>query len=141
MVDDFNREVLSITVDTSLPSQRVIRDLETLVDWRGKPDTIRLVRNQWHKLDSYIAGQATQNNLIERFNRTFRQDVLDSYMFDNLAELRKYALALTEYPLAWAWMYNNERPHAALGYRTLVEVLLKYGKLSVLNKCQFPTLQ
>ena len=41
VIDDFNREVLSITVDTSLPSQRVIRELETLVDWRGKPDAIR----------------------------------------------------------------------------------------------------
>ena len=60
--------------------------------------------------------------------------MLDSYMFDNLAELRKYALA-------WAWMYNNERPHAALGYRTPVEFLLKYGKLSEKNQHQFPTLQ
>ena len=41
VIDDFNREVLSITVDTSLPSQRVIRELETLVDWREKPDAIR----------------------------------------------------------------------------------------------------
>ena len=41
IIDDFNREVLSITVDTSLPSQRVIRELETLAEWRGRPDTIR----------------------------------------------------------------------------------------------------
>jgi putative transposase len=60
--------------------------------------------------------------------------VLDSYMFDNIAELRKYAQA-------WAWMYNNERPHAALGYITPVEFLLKNGKLSALNQHQFPTLQ
>lgn len=41
IIEDFNREVLSIAVDTSLPSQRVIRELETVVDWRGKPDAIR----------------------------------------------------------------------------------------------------
>ena len=148
VIDDFNREVLSITVDTSLPSQRVIKELETLVDWRGKPDAIRsdngpefisVALSDWCEINgiSWIhiqPGKPTQNSLIERFNRTFRQDVLDSYMFDNLAELRKYALA-------WAWMYNNERPHAALGYRTPVEFLLKYGKLSALNQRQFPTLQ
>jgi len=49
--------------------------------------------------------------LIERFNRTFRQDVLDSYMFESLKEIRKYANA-------WAWMYNNERPHSSLGQLT-----------------------
>ena len=148
VIDDFNREVLSITVDTSLPSQRVIRELETLVDWRGKPDAIRsdngpefisAALSDWCENNGiswiYIQpGKPTQNSLIERFNRTFRQDVLDSYMFDNLAELRKYALA-------WAWMYNNERPHKALGYRTPIEFLLKYGKLSALKQRQFPTLQ
>ena len=75
-----------------------------------------------------------QNSLIERFNRTFRQDVLDSYMFESLTELRKYSQA-------WAWMYNNERPHAALGYLTLVEFLLKYEKLTPLNISHFYTLQ
>lgn len=55
-------------------------------------------------------------------------------MFESLNELRKYAQA-------WAWMYNNERPHAALGYLTPVEFLLKYGKLSPLSQGQFPTLQ
>ncbi|MFP5081393.1 integrase core domain-containing protein [Pedobacter sp. JCM 36344] len=115
MIDDFNREVLSITVDSSLPSQRVILELDKLVDWRGKPDTIRsdngpefisTAISEWCKTNSvswnYIQpGKPTQNSLIERFNRTFRQDVLDCYMFDSLAELRKYAQA-------WAWMYNNE---------------------------------
>lgn len=80
-------------------------------------------------------GKPTQNSLIERFNRTFRQDVLDSYMFDNLSAIRKYANA-------WAWMYNNERPHSALGNLTPIEFLLKYGKLPTLNgQRQFPTLQ
>jgi putative transposase len=43
-------------------------------------------------------------------------------MFDNVTELRKHAQA-------WVRMYNNERPHSALGYLTPVELLLKYGKL------------
>jgi putative transposase len=144
IIDDFNREALSITVDTSLPAQRVIRELNKLIEWRGKPEKIRSDNGpefiagaigEWccdNEIEwSYIQpGKPTQNSLVERFNRTFREDVLDSYMFDSLSQARKYANA-------WAWMYNNERPHSSLGYLTPVEFLLKYGKLEK----EFPTLQ
>lgn len=149
IIDDFSREVLSIAIDTSMPAKRVIRELEQLIDWRGKPERIRsdngpefiaTAIKDWCANQSvewtYIQpGKPTQNSLIERFNRTFREDVLDKYMFENLNDIRGYALN-------WAYMYNNERPHAALGYLTPVEFLLKYGKLPTLNSnCQFPTLQ
>lgn len=144
IIDDFNREALSITVDTSLPAQRVIRELNKLIEWRGKPEKIRSDNGpefiaqaigDWclaNEIEwAYIQpGKPTQNSLVERFNRTFREDVLDSYMFDSLVQARNYANA-------WAWMYNNERPHSALGYLTPVEFLLKYGKLPK----EFPTLQ
>lgn len=39
--DDFNRESLAIKVDFSLPSQRVVRTLERVIEWRGKPTSIR----------------------------------------------------------------------------------------------------
>lgn len=143
IIDDFNREALSISIDTSLPAQRVIRELNKLVEWRGKPDKVRsdngpeLISSaiaEWGKdvgVDwEYIQpGKPTQNSLVERFNRTFRQDVLGSFMFENLKQVRQYANA-------WLWMYNNERPHSSLGYLTPVEFLLKYGKLS-----EFPTFQ
>lgn len=81
----------------------------------------------FRKMESngFIYNRVNQhkNSLVERFNRTFREDVLDSYMFEDLSQARKYANA-------WAWMYNNERPHSALGYLTPVEFLLKYGKRS-----------
>jgi len=32
IIDDFNREALSISVDTSLPAQRVVRELENLIE-------------------------------------------------------------------------------------------------------------
>jgi len=149
IMDDFSREALSITVDTSLPAPRVIRELEKLLEWRGKPEKIRsdngpefiaAVLSEWCKetgieWEFIQPGKPTQNSLIERFNRTFRQDVLDSYLFSNLAEIRKHANA-------WAWMYNNVRPHAALAYLTPVEFLLKYGKLPAHNgHGLFPTLQ
>jgi len=42
ILDDFNREGLAIEVDFSLPSERVVRTLNWLIQWRGKPDAIRV---------------------------------------------------------------------------------------------------
>lgn len=42
IMDDYNRESLAIEVDTSLPSLRVIRVLERLIEYRGKPKAIRV---------------------------------------------------------------------------------------------------
>lgn len=41
VIDDYNREGLCIDVDCSLPALRVIRSLEQIMEWRGKPKIIR----------------------------------------------------------------------------------------------------
>jgi putative transposase len=41
VLDDFNREGLGIEVGLSLPSVRVIRSLEQIVEWRSTPRAIR----------------------------------------------------------------------------------------------------
>ena len=41
VIDDFNREGLGIEVDFSLPPERVIRSLDRIIEWRGKPEAIR----------------------------------------------------------------------------------------------------
>ena len=41
VIDDFNREALGIEVDFSLPAERVIRSLDQIIAWRGKPSIIR----------------------------------------------------------------------------------------------------
>ena len=41
-LDDFNREGLGIEVNFSLPAERVIRSLNRIIEWRGKPGTIRV---------------------------------------------------------------------------------------------------
>ncbi len=40
-LDDFNREGLAIEVDWSLPAERVVRALNQIIEWRGKPRQIR----------------------------------------------------------------------------------------------------
>ena len=40
VIDDFNREGLDIEVDLSLPAERVIRTLDQIIEWRGKPCSI-----------------------------------------------------------------------------------------------------
>lgn len=41
VIDYFNREALGIETDFSLPSERVIRALEQIIESRGKPSAIR----------------------------------------------------------------------------------------------------
>ena len=121
VLDDFNREALWIEVDTSLPAERVMRVLEMLTLWRGYPTQIRLDNGPEliaHKLAAWAEahhvelahiqpGKPAQNAYIERFNRTFREEVLDAYVFSSLDEVRE----ITE---AWLEEYNAIRPHAAL---------------------------
>lgn len=122
VIDDFNREGLWIEVDTSLPSERVIRVLEMIALWRGLPKQIRVdngpeliahVFVEWaerHEIElAYIQpGKPAQNGYIERFNRTFREAVLDAYLFSSIQEVRDLAEE-------WLEDYNAIRPHEALG--------------------------
>jgi putative transposase len=75
-------------------------------------------------------GKPTQNGFVERFNRTFREEVLNQYLFDSIQQAQVFAMA-------WMWIYNTERPHSSLLYYTPHEFLLKYGKVAE----GFPTFQ
>jgi putative transposase len=135
IIDDFNREVLNITLDTSLTSHRIIRELDKLIEWRGKPAKLRVdngpefisaAMELWAEkrkltLKFIQKGKPQQNGYIERFNRTYREEILDNYAFNSLAQARM----MTQ---AWIWVYNNEQPHSSLGYMTPRGFLLKYGK-------------
>ena len=120
-IDDHNREVLTIEIDTSLPARRVIRNLRQIIEERGKPVRIRVDTGAKYTSQELVEwcskmgieflfiqpGRPMQNGYIERLNGTYRRDILDAYMFNSLDEVRD---------LTWKWMeeYNNDRPHDAL---------------------------
>lgn len=133
VIDDFNRESLSIEADTSLPSLRVQRVLERLITERGSPANIRcdngpeFIANslrEWcqkHQITlQYIQpGKPMQNAYIERKNGSIRRELLNAYLFSSLREVR----VMVE---AYRNDYNHHRPHKALRYMTPVQ----YAKLS-----------
>jgi putative transposase len=122
LIDDFNREALAIDVDFSLPSLRVIRSLEQVIEWRGKPSVIRCDNGPEYvsgelqawaakrsiKIEYIQPGKPQQNAYVERFNRTVRYEWLAQYQFDDLAEVQDFATR-------WMWSYNHERPNMVLG--------------------------
>ena len=101
IIDDCNREVLAIEIDTSLSSKRVIRTLEQVIDWRRKPNVIRVDNGpeytskdfEWWCREKGIViqfiqpGRPMQNGFIERFNGSYRKEILDAYVFFELNEV------------------------------------------------------
>ena len=130
VINDYNREVLSIEADTSLPAVRVIRVLERLELTRGLPKMIRVDNGPEfisHKLEHWCGerkitiafiqpGKPTQNAYVERFNGNFRRELLNAYVFKTLSEVRQKVEE-------WANDYNKMRPHKALDYKTPMELL------------------
>lgn len=122
IIDDYNRESLWIEIDTSLPSRRVIRVLERLLELRGKPLRIRVdngpefisdLLKLWcedHNIEILFIqpGKPVQNAFIERNNGSIRRELLDAYHFFSLQEVRIMAEE-------WQQDYNAERPHETLG--------------------------
>ena len=122
VLDDFNREGLGIEVDLSLPAARVIRALDQIIEWRGKPKAIRCdngpeylsgALQEWSarrgiRIEYIQPGKPQQNAYVERFNRTVRYDWLSQTLFESIA-------AVQEAATRWLWTYNNERPNMGLG--------------------------
>ena len=128
LMDEYNRELLAVEVDISIGAERVKQVLLQTIEWRGKPATIRVDNGpefisstlrgfcEKEKINlQYIQpGKPMQNGFIERFNRSFREDILDAYLFENLKQVREQA---------WVWMeeYNQYHPHQSLKDKSPIE--------------------
>jgi putative transposase len=122
MIDEGNREALEIGIGVSLPSRRVVRILGELVAVHGCPSAIRVDNSPEFTAQRFVdwctehgvaihylqTGKPDQNAYIERFNRSYRTEILNAHLFESIAELR----ALTD---TWLRIYNSERPHDSLG--------------------------
>lgn len=128
VVDDFSRECLALVVDTSISGARVGRELDRVVELRGRPCMIvsdngtEFTSNAmltwseknavaWH----FIApGKPQQNAFIESFNGRLRDECVNEHIFDGLAHARRVLAA-------WRADYNAARPHTSLGGLTPIE--------------------
>ena len=122
VLDDYNREGLGIEVDLSLPSTRVIRSLEQIIEWRGTPRVLRCdngpelisgalmtwAREKGIRIEYIQPGKPQQNAYVERYNRTVRYDWLSQHLFHSIEQVQQSATD-------WLWSYNHERPNMALG--------------------------
>jgi putative transposase len=125
VMDDCTRESVVVHADYSIPAERLVGLLEQTLTERGRPRQIRVDNGPEFTSKAFTAwcnkhqitikyiqpGKPMQNGFIERLNRTFREDVLDAYLFDSLAEVR---ILFDE----WQHHYNNYHPHKALKGKT-----------------------
>ena len=79
----------------------------------GSPGGPRIITADWCaekgiELRHIQPGKPNQNAFIERFNRSYRNEVLNGWLFSSLDEVR-------EITHQWITSYNEERPHNALG--------------------------
>ena len=128
VIDDYNREALLCEPAYSFPAERVVELFQQLIEWYGKPESIRTDNGTEFLAkafggfcqNSQIAhlriqkGKPMQNGYVERFNKTFREDVLDAIIFEDLNQMRGH---IEE----WMDDYNNEHPHSSLGDHPPIE--------------------
>jgi putative transposase len=125
VIDHYNRQALGILNAISIPARRATAFLDRLIEQYGKPKRIRgdngpEMMSKWFRVwlhqngiewSAIPKGSPQQNAIVERFNRTYREDVLDANVFCSV----EHAQQLTD---NWLIEYNTVREHEALGYQT-----------------------
>jgi len=130
IIDDYNREALTIDIDYSFPSSKVVDMVKRVIEWRGKPEEIRsdngteFLAKVFEDFCSTSGinhlkiqkGKPMQNGFIERFNRTYREDVLDLNIFQNIQQVREKTEDFIN-------DYNNNHPHESLSNMSPIKFL------------------
>ena len=121
IIDDYNREALCTSAAISIPAERLVKHVQELVMERGKPEIIRTdngpefiskgfslyCKSNGITIQYIQPGKPAQNAYIERFNKTFREDVLDAYLFESIEQVNYEAYK-------WQLDYNQNHPHKSL---------------------------
>ena len=121
VIDDYNREICWFEIGLSIGSERVVRTVEHIIEQRGKPELIRVDNDPEFTGSAFVEfckkqeigiryiqpGKPTQNAYIERFNKSYRNEVLDAYLFQSIQEVKQVSYL-------WVEDYNEKRPHESL---------------------------
>lgn len=99
VIDDFNREALAVEIDIGISVHPVMRILDRIAIWRGLPERISRHRAGTDCFGSGRLGRVVlefikpsrpmQNGFIERFNRSYREAVLNMYIFERLEDVKR----------------------------------------------------
>lgn len=125
VVDDCTRECLALVADTSLSGVRVSRELDRVIDRRGRPTAMVSDNGTEFTSNAILAwaderrvdweyiqpGKPVQNAFVESFNGRLRDELLNETLFHSLRQAR-------ERLAAWRADYNTNRPHSSLGWLT-----------------------
>jgi putative transposase len=135
VVDEYTRECLEIRVERKMDSRHVLETLDELITERGIPGYTRSDNGPEFiskRLTSWLRkkgvtpmfiepGSPWENGYVESFNGKLRDECLNEERFWSRAE----AQVITDW---WREVYNRERPHSALGFKTPAEVALESRK-------------
>jgi putative transposase len=121
VIDDYNREICWLEIGLSIGSERVVRTVEHIIGQRGKPEFIRVDNGPEFTGSAFVEfckreeigiryiqpGKPTQNAYIERFNKSYRNEVLGAYLFKSIQQVKQVSFP-------WVEDYNEKRPHESL---------------------------
>jgi putative transposase len=133
VIDDFYREALGIEMDFSLPSERIIRALDQIIAWRGKPSIIRAdngpelvsgrlmewATNHQIHITHIQLGKPQQNAYVQGFNRTVRYEWLSQHYWQSVEEVQDFATrSMYKKTVGNPFRDNYQRPNMSLGGTT-----------------------
>ena len=133
VVDEYTRECLEIRVERQMDSRHVLETLDELITERGVPRYTRSDNGPEFvskRLTDWLQGRGVEpvfiepgspweNGYMESFNGKLRDECLNEEIFWSRAE----AQVVTDW---WREVYNLERPHSSLGFKTPVEAAMDY---------------
>lgn len=125
VIDHYNRQCYGILNSFSIPARKATAFLDRLIEMYGKPKRIRgdngpelmakwfktWLRSRTIQWSAIPKGSPQQNAIVERFNRTYREDILDANVFFSIDQAQQSTDQ-------WLEEYNTDREHEALGYQT-----------------------